>query len=270
MRDFDMLMEKASPVGREQSVDHYFVYFERNRPSFDMKERNYSFPKCPDPMCVDRDDHTIERETLLTDPVSELAYDYFVKGHSLHFIKCQHVSGVVGRLQKLFDDGGVDYDKTMSFELRFQGRVTKWDSANYLSRMKQIVDPERKNEFPSLRDIIYRTWSSKFPESIRLTCISVVQELMVADYLHSLSRMRPDYDMELVRRLAYANKTDCNPDLPWTFNVRVEFIPSQRRKREAADISYHVSLEFHSSTNRRPPYDDVSADDTDVMEDSDD
>ena len=93
---------------------------------------------------------------------------------------------------------------------------------------------------------------------------------MATDYLHSLSRMRPDYDREIVNRLAYANKTDVDQNLRCRLDLTVEFVPSQRRTRETADISFNVSLEFHASTdaNRRPPY-DLNVEDTDV-EDNDD
>ena len=265
MTDFDLLVEKASPVDSNQAVDHYAVYFENGTPSFDMNARNYSFPKCPDPLCIDRAEHSIELETVLTDPVLELAYDYFLKGHTLRFVKGQCVTGVIERLQKVFDNGGVAYDKSMFFDLRYHGRICQWDSANYLSRMKFIVDPSRKKQFPSLRDIIARTWSEKFPDSIRPACITLIQETMAFDYEHAMSRMRPDYDRDIVNRLAYADRTDVDPNRPWKLDLTVEFVPSQRRKREAAEISYTVSLDFHASTRARgrAPY-EMHADDTDV------
>ena len=265
-----MLLEKAEPFEASAAPDHYFVYFENKVPSFDMKKRQFLFPKCPDPVCIDRSDHFVEPETMLTDPVLELAYDYFVKGHALRFVKAQYVCGVVERLQKLFDDGGVEYDKSLIFDLRYQDKFSRWESLNYLSHMKWIVDPSRKKDFASLRDIITHSWGERlerFPHVIRPGCISTIQSLMVADYMHSLSRMRPDYDRELVRRFAHAGKTDAAhlQNQPCRFNVTVEFVPSQRRKRERHDVCYEVSLQFYASPNAltSPPY-EPNLEDTDV------
>ncbi len=270
MNDFDMLVEKATPSDVKDAVggDHYIVYFENKVPTFDMNERNYSFPKCPDPPSLDKTDHTIELESILTDPVLELAYDYFLRGYSLRFVKAQCVPGLVNRLQKLFDDGSVDYDKTMFFDLRYEGRTWQWESVNYLSGMKKIVNPSRKQQFPSLRDLIERSWGHKFPETIRPTGVSTIQKLMTTDYIHSLSRMRPNYNREIIHGLTYAGEnTDVklSGQSTWKLNLTMDFVPSRRRKRERDGITYNVSLEFHAGTRalERPPY-EANMEDTDV------
>ena len=271
MDDFDCLMEKATSAESQEMQPfnhHYIVFFENRQPMFDMARRNYLFPKCHDQLCVDRTDHTIDQSVLLTDSVLDLTYDYFLKGHPLRFKRCQYVSGIVDRVQKLLDDGGVAYDKSMYFDLRHNGRVSQWNSINYLSRMKLIVDPARKQQFPSLREIIVRTWPQKFDVAIRSSCFSVIQELMIVDYVHSLSRMRPDYDRDVVNRLARAAQTDFDLHQPWTFDVTVEFIPSKRCRREVADVLYDIVLEFHASSRRRVPYEEAAnAEDTDVEDD---
>ena len=57
----------------------------------------------------------------------------------------------------------------------------------------------------------------------------------------------------------------------WTLDLTVEFVPSQRRRRESGDVSFNVSLEFHASANagERPPY-EVNTDETDVEDNGDD
>lgn len=266
MDDFNCLMEKAESQEMQQPFNHhYIVFFENRQPMFDMVRRNYLFPKCNDQLCVDRTNHSIDPSAILTDPVLDLSYDYFLKGHSLLFKRCQYVSGVVERVQKLLDDGGVDYDKSMYFDLRYNGRVSQWKSVNYLSRMKFIVDPARKQHFPSLREIIVRTWPEKFDVDIRSSCFSVIQELLIVDYVHSLSRMRPDYDRDVVNRLARAAQSDFDLHTRWNFDVSVEFVPSRRCRREVADVLYDIVLEFNASSHRRITYEEAAnAEDTDM------
>ena len=64
---------------------------------------------------MDNTGHCIKKGTLIKDPELELSYNYFVRGHSLRFEKCQYVSGVVHRVQHFLKDIGIEYDKTISF-----------------------------------------------------------------------------------------------------------------------------------------------------------
>lgn len=271
MDDFDRLMEKANPSDVNEPVQHYVVFFENKEPMFDMASKNYSFPKPKDPLCIDTDNYTVAQDTILTDPVLELAYDYFLKGHRLSFLRGQYVPGVINKLQSLFDGGNVDYDKTMSFAFRHNGQFSRWDSPCYLSRMKRILDPSRGRPIPSLRDIIFRSWRHKFPEDIRPMCISFIQECMIVDFVHSMSRMRPDFDRQLAYQLARAGQSDIEPYQSWRIDVNVDFIPPVVKKRTVAGFGYEISLEFHASSNvqRRQPYEASSdIEDTDV-EDAD-
>lgn len=267
MDDFDSLMESAKPTGVTESVEHYIVFFENKEPIFDTKTTNCSFPKPKDPICIDKTNHSIERETILTDPVFELAYDYFLKGHRLRFVNGQYVPGVIRTLQTLLDEGNVDYDKTIGFAFRYNGQLVRWESPYYLSRMKYVVDPARQRPVPSLRDIIRRSWPEKFPENLRQMCFSAIQECMIVDFVHSMSRMRPNFDRQLVHQFADAGLTDIDPRRSWRLDVIVDFIPPVLKKRSVADLSYDVSLEFRASSNvqRRQPYEaPLEIEDTDV------
>ena len=168
-------------------------------------------------------------------------------------------------MQRVLDDSGIEYDKTMYFNLRHCNTRVKWKSINYLSRLKMIVNPAGNQLFPSLRDIILRTWCDKIPVCVRSTCISIIQELMIVDYVHSLTRMRPDCDIEIINRLARGAQTDFEVfNQEYTFDVTVEFVPPKRGKRKVDDVFYEIALEFKASSNeaRHFPY-EPNMEDTD-------
>ena len=94
MNDFDKLAERATAVNGDE-VHHFVTFFRDRRELFDMEMLKYHFPKCQDPLCVDKTGHCIQLDALIKDSVLELLYNYFLRGHSLRFEKCQYVPGVV-------------------------------------------------------------------------------------------------------------------------------------------------------------------------------
>ena len=207
MNDFDKLAEMATAVNGNE-VQQFVAFFRDRRELFDMETLKYHFPKCQDAFCVDKTGHCIQNDTLIKDSVLALSYNYFLRGHSLRFEKCQYVPGVVHRVQRFLDDSGIEYDKTMYFNLRHCNTRVTWKSINYLSTLKEIVNPAGNQPLPSLRDIILRMWRDKIPVCVRSTCISIIQELMIVDYVHSLTSMRPDFDIEIVNRLTRGAQTE--------------------------------------------------------------